>query len=55
MNVGPKNRWKAAKDSYNNLFSFIDIPKENVNMLNGNAADAKKECMRNEEKVKEMG
>lgn len=29
---------------YNNLFNHIDIPRENVHILNGNAPDLKKEC-----------
>lgn len=29
---------------WNNFFSHIDIKKENVHILNGNAADLKKEC-----------
>lgn len=29
---------------YKNLFDHIDIPKENIHILNGNAADLDKEC-----------
>ncbi len=37
------------------FFSHIDIPKENVNILNGNAADLKKECIEYEERIKAAG
>jgi len=29
---------------YENLFNHIDIPKKNINILDGNAADLEKEC-----------
>ncbi len=37
------------------LFSHIDIPPENVNILNGNAVDLEKECDEYERKIKELG
>jgi glucosamine-6-phosphate deaminase len=40
---------------WNNFFSHIDITKENVNILNGNAADLKAECAAYEEKIKTLG
>ncbi|HHJ53838.1 MAG TPA: glucosamine-6-phosphate deaminase [Caldithrix abyssi] len=40
---------------WNHLFSHVDIKKENVNILNGNAADLEKECQEYEEKIKKMG
>ena len=40
---------------WNNFFSCIDIPKNNVNLLNGNAADLEKECNKYEEKIKSYG
>lgn len=40
---------------WNNFFSHIDIRKENVNILNGNAADLEAECARYEAKIKQMG
>jgi len=40
---------------WNNFFSHIDIPKENVNILDGNAADLEAECMRYEERIKAAG
>jgi len=40
---------------WHHLFSHIDIPKENVNILNGNAKDLDKECYLYEEKIKSYG
>ncbi len=40
---------------WNNFFSHIDIPRENVNILNGNADDVAAECRRFEEKIKSYG
>lgn len=40
---------------WNNFFSHIDIPKDNVNILNGNAQDLKAECARYEEKIRYYG
>ena len=40
---------------WNNLFKHIDIPKENVNILNGNASDLEAECRRYEDKIKSFG
>ena len=40
---------------YNNLFDHIDIPRENINILNGNAPDLVKECDDYEEKIKQYG
>ena len=40
---------------YKHLFNHIDIPKENVNILNGNAPDLETECAGYEEKIKKAG
>ncbi|SPW25938.1 Glucosamine-6-phosphate deaminase [Edwardsiella tarda] len=40
---------------YNNFFNHIDIQKENINLLNGNAPDVDAECRRYEEKIKSYG
>ena len=40
---------------WNNFFSHIDIRKENVNILDGNAADLEAECASYEEKIKKVG
>jgi glucosamine-6-phosphate deaminase len=40
---------------WKHLFGHIDIPKENVNILNGNAKDLAEECARYEAKMKKLG
>ena len=40
---------------WNNFFNYIDIQEQNVNILNGNAPDLKKECAEYEEKIKKVG
>ncbi|MCQ2345364.1 MAG: glucosamine-6-phosphate deaminase [Paludibacteraceae bacterium] len=40
---------------WNNFFSHIDIKKENVNILNGNATDLAAECARYEAKIQTYG
>jgi len=40
---------------WNIFFSHIDIKKENVNILNGNAPDLEKECADYEAKIKAVG
>ena len=40
---------------FENFFNHIDIPRENIQLLNGNAADLDKECEEYEEKIKSFG
>ncbi|QZE13286.1 glucosamine-6-phosphate deaminase [Halosquirtibacter laminarini] len=40
---------------WNNFFSHVDVQEENVNILNGNAPDMKKECLRYEKKILSYG
>lgn len=40
---------------WNNFFKHIDIKKENVNILNGNAKNLELECFEYEEKIKKAG
>jgi len=40
---------------WNNFFSHIDINKDNINILNGNAKDLEAECASYEEKIKKAG
>lgn len=40
---------------WNNFFNHIDIKKENVNILNGNADDLEKECADYEKRIKQYG
>jgi glucosamine-6-phosphate deaminase len=40
---------------WNNFFSHIDIHRDNVNILDGNAPDLQAECRRYEDKIKSYG
>lgn len=40
---------------HENFFDHIDIQPENINLLDGNAADAEAECRRYEEKIRHYG
>lgn len=40
---------------FDNFFKHIDISPDNVNILNGNAPNLKKECEDYEAKIKEAG
>ncbi len=40
---------------FDNLFNHIDILKENINILNGNAKDLEKECAEYEKKIVKAG
>jgi glucosamine-6-phosphate deaminase len=40
---------------WKHLFSHVDIPRENVNILNGNAKDLEKECAQYEARIKNVG
>jgi glucosamine-6-phosphate deaminase len=40
---------------WNHFFRYIDIPADNVNLLDGMATDVAAECQRYEDKIKEVG
>jgi len=40
---------------WSNFFSHVDVKKENVNILDGNAEDLDAECLQYEEKIKRYG
>src|SRR3989339_1057554 len=40
---------------HHHLFKHIDIPRENINILDGNAPDLNAECLRYEEKIASVG
>lgn len=40
---------------YNNFFNHIDIPREHIHILNGNANDVEKECADYEETIRSYG
>ena len=40
---------------YHHLFNHIDIPKNNINILNGMENDLNQECQRFEDKINDLG
>ena len=48
----PESYWSFM---HRNFFDHIDIPAENINILNGNAEDLEAECRRYEEKIASVG
>jgi glucosamine-6-phosphate deaminase len=40
---------------FDNLFNHIDVPRENINILNGNAKDLEKECSDYEKRIVKAG
>ncbi|MFU2318422.1 glucosamine-6-phosphate deaminase [Rahnella sp. PCH160] len=40
---------------HKNFFDHVDIPSENINLLNGNAPDVNEECRQYEAKIKSYG
>lgn len=40
---------------YENLFNHIDIPRENINILDGNARDLERVCIDYEKKIRAVG
>ena len=40
---------------WNNFFKHIDIRKDNIHILDGNAADLEAECFQYEEKIRQAG
>lgn len=48
----PQSYWTFMHE---NFFNHIDLPAENINMLDGNAADLKAECERYEKKIESYG
>lgn len=55
VGLSPENDQSYHYYMYHNFFNHIDIKKENINILNGLAADYKAECERYENKIKEVG
>ncbi len=48
----PQSYWTFMHE---NFFNHIDIPEENINMLDGTASDLKAECARYEQKIASYG
>lgn len=40
---------------HENFFRHVDIPRENINLLDGNASDLQAECQRYEDKIRRYG
>jgi len=40
---------------HHHFFAHVDIPKENINILDGNASDLESECARYEKKIGDIG
>ena len=53
LDVNDKNSYHSFMNE--NLFDHINIPKENINFLDGNADDLEKECKDYEMKIKKAG
>lgn len=53
LDVNDKNSYHSFM--HENLFDHINIPKENINFLNGNAENLEQECIDYENKIKEAG
>ena len=55
VGLAPDNDQSYHHYMFSNFFNHIDIPKENVNILNGLADDYEAECQRYEDKIKSYG
>lgn len=55
VGLEPENTQSYHYYMHHNFFNHIDIPAENINILNGMAIDYKKECEIYEEKIKAVG
>ncbi|UNB80888.1 6-phosphogluconolactonase [Klebsiella pneumoniae] len=51
----PKEHPESYRSTmHRNFFDHVDIPAENINLLNGNAPDIDAECRRYEEKIRSL-
>lgn len=55
VGLAPTNEQSYHYFMYNKFFNHVDIPRENINILNGLAKDVDAECLRYEAKIKQMG
>lgn len=55
VGLAPDNDQSYHHYMFSNFFNHIDIPKENVNILNGLVEDYEAECQRYEDKIKSYG
>ena len=55
IGLGPKDEQSYHHFMYHNFFNHIDIPKGNINLLNGLTKDYTKECSHYEELIQNYG
>lgn len=55
VGLNPENDQSYHYFMNKHFFSHVDIPKENINMLDGQAKDVQKECADYEQKIKAIG
>ena len=55
IGLPPENEQSYHYFMWNNFFKYIDIKKDNVNILNGMVEDLAEECEKYENKIKECG
>ncbi|CCC11128.1 hypothetical protein SMACR_03835 [Sordaria macrospora] len=55
ISLSPTNPQSYASYMHDNFFSHVDIPPQNINLLNGLAADLAAECSRYESKIAAAG
>ena len=55
VNLDVKDKNSYHTFMHQNLFDHINIPEENINFLNGNAADLEQECRDYENRIKSAG
>ncbi|KAI5954672.1 NAG1 [Candida jiufengensis] len=55
LNLSPTNPQSYHYFMYDKFFNHIDIPKENINILNGLTSNIEKECENYELKIKKYG
>lgn len=55
LSLPPSNPQSYHYFMYNKFFNHVDIPKENINILNGLTSDVEKECADYEKKIKSYG
>ena len=55
VGLSPEHKQSYHYFMHENLFKYIDIKPENINILDGLAKDLEKECQRYEDKIKSVG
>ena len=55
VGLSPKHNQSYSYFMFTNLFMHVDIPDENINLLNGQANDLNKECSDFERKIANVG